>query len=146
LFSEFGIDPARIETSSPQEPGKYLAMHHGVDVILDPFPYNGLTITSLAAWMGVPCITIEGACAASRAGSAIMRRLRLPQFVASDEASYVDVAETVVSDLVRLSGIRRELRGLCRSYLANTEVYVEEVEDGFREMWQSWCQTPDPGV
>ena len=140
LFGELGIDSSRIDVSIPQEPDKYLGMHHEVDVILDSFPYNGLTITSLAAWMGVPCITIEGDCAASRAGSAIMRRLGLPEFVAKDESSYVDVAENVVFDLGRLSEIRSGLRSRCRARLANTEVYVAEVEAEYRKMWKTWCE------
>lgn len=138
-FEALGVDSSRIDVSPLKPRWDYMALHHEVDVLLDTFPYNGLTISSLAAWMGVPCVTIEGNCAAARAGSAIMKRLGLAEFVAKDEVGYVDSAVRIASNIPRLAEIRKGLRGQCELHLANAREYTAEIEQSYRKMWEDWC-------
>lgn len=139
MLGEYGVAPERVDVGARLPRTEYLRLHQEVDVLLDTFPYNGLTISSLAAWMGVPCVTIEGDCAAARAGSAIMHRLGLPEFVALSEQEFVSRAKSVVGDLDGLNEIRRSLRERCVSSIANHPAHVREVEAAYRRMWETWC-------
>ncbi|MEK0444782.1 MAG: hypothetical protein RLZZ399_103 [Verrucomicrobiota bacterium] len=138
-LANLGIAPERIEPVGVLLRKEYLALHQRTDLLLDAFPYTGLTIDSIAAWMGVPSITIEGHCAAGRAGSAIMRRLGLPEFVARDEAAYEEATVRLAKDWTFLGKVRASLRSRCKHHLANTEAYVREFEQHLRRIWTEWC-------
>ena len=88
-FTEHGVDPARI-TLEPGAPHyDYLAAYSRVDVVLDPFPYNGGTTTSEALWQGVPVLCFDGDRWAARQGASLLRAAGLDEFVAHDAADYV---------------------------------------------------------
>jgi len=49
-----GIEAHRVEFAAPRPRQAYLELHHRLDIILDPFPYNGHTTSLDALWMGLP--------------------------------------------------------------------------------------------
>lgn len=106
-----GVDSARITLLDRMPEDEYLLCHQRVDVLLDTFPYNGFTVTLLGAWMGVPCLTIEGELPTARAAANVMRRLGLADdFVAVDEADFVRKAARISNQGAHLREIRRSLR------------------------------------
>ncbi len=134
-----GIEPERLEFLERLPMAEYLALHHRVDVVLDTFPYNGGTTTLLAAWMGVPFITLAGPGSTGRAGVNLLRGLGLAELSANDPAEYVQHALAAAGDLPRLAIWRRELRSRLSPLLGDGTAYTRELEAAFRTMWREWC-------
>ncbi len=91
----------------------YLKLYQRVDLCLDPFPYNGVTTTCDALWMGVPVLTLAGRMGASRQGIRFLRNVGLEEWIAQTPEDYVRLATELTGDLDRLAAARRGLRRAC---------------------------------
>ena len=60
----------------------YLELYHTVDIALDSFPYNGVTTTCDALWMGVPVVSQAGHMNVSRQGVRFLRTVGLDELLA----------------------------------------------------------------
>lgn len=132
-----GVSPDRVVVLPRMNSREYLATHAGVDLILDTFPFNGLTVTLNALWMGVPTLTLKGNIPAARAGFAIMERAGLGQFAADSEADFVRIACHWASHPEKLAELRRGMRERVRSAWTDGAAYARELEGHFREMWRA---------
>ena len=136
-FAAHGIPPERIDLLRRESYDAYLAAYNGIDIGLDPFPYNG-GVTSLdAMWMGVPIVTLAGRRSVGRAGVSLLMNLGLPEFIAATPEQYVLIAGSLSSDLRRL----RELRSTLRERMRNSPImdaprFARNVEDAYRRMCQ----------
>lgn len=129
-----GVAPSQL-VEVPRAPlREYLEHHARIDLCLDPFPYNGLTVTLLSCWMGVPCITLEGNTPPARAAAAILRRLGLHEYIAQSENEYVEKAVAHSRNPTPLALARQSLRELVRQHFANAESHVRELETAFELM------------
>ncbi len=70
----------------------HLNLYKEIDIALDTFPYNGVTTSFEAIWMGVPVLTMSGYNFNSRCGESINKNLNAEQLIAKDENDYVDKA------------------------------------------------------
>ncbi len=136
-----GIAPERLllagRTATRSE---YLALYHGVDIGLDPFPYNGLTTTCDALWMGVPVVSLAGLAGASRQGVRVLRAAGLDELLAENPDDYVRTATELAGDLPRLTALRSSLRErLGRSPLMNSRRLTRDLEATYRDLWESWA-------
>ena len=68
----------------------HLITYNDIDIALDTFPYNGVTTSFEAIWMGVPVITMAGYNFNSRCGESINKNLNMERMVAKDEEDYVN--------------------------------------------------------
>jgi predicted O-linked N-acetylglucosamine transferase (SPINDLY family) len=136
-----GVAQERIEMIPRQSMPDYLALHHRVDLLLDTFPYNGGTTALIAAWMGVPFVTVESASTTGRAGANLLRPLGLAGLIASGAPDYVQRAVVAASDLPRLAQWRSALRGKLDPLLGDGDAYTHQLQHAFREMWRKWCAT-----
>jgi predicted O-linked N-acetylglucosamine transferase (SPINDLY family) len=137
-----GIAPDRITFQSYLPRPEYLRLHHGIDIGLDTFPYNGQTTTLDAVWMGVPVITILGNTSVARAGASLMWNLGIPELVADSPDQFVSIAVALARDWKRLSDYRASLRErLQKSSLMDAPRFAKNVEAAYRTMWQRWCKT-----
>jgi len=95
-----------------QVPGRaaHLADYQSIDIALDTFPYNGVTTTFEALWMGVPVITLAGETVASRQGGSMLRTLRLGAWASTSPETCVDIAVALARDTRELSDHRKTLR------------------------------------
>lgn len=144
-----GVDAARIIFADyvPPAPGlsqgALLARYHRVDLALDTFPYNGMTTTLDALWMGVPVVSLIGTRNLGRAGLSLLSTAGLPEFARPTVDDYVDFAVRTAQDLPALAALRAGLRGrLLRSPLLDAESFTRQLESAFRRMWTDWCARP----
>ena len=140
FFRSSAVDPQRIDFIPPSRRYEYLSAYGQIDVGLDPFPYNGITTTCDALWMGVPVMTIPGTVAAARAGASLLRSAGLEQFIAADEASWIALGQSWSERIDELAALRRELRRqVSQSPLMNGARFARNVERAYREMWRKCC-------
>lgn len=138
-LAERGVAQERVEMIPRLPMKEYLALHHRVDLLLDTFPYNGGTTALIAAWMGLPFVTVAGESTAGRTGANLLGALGLPELIAADASDYVQRAIAAVSDLERLAAWRRNLRPALAPLLGSGAGFVPELEFHFRAMWREWC-------
>jgi predicted O-linked N-acetylglucosamine transferase (SPINDLY family) len=114
LFGErmqkLGVNLNRIEFRGPSGLTDMMAEYADVDIALDPVPYNGGTTSLQAMWMGVPVVTQRGHNFVSRMGASFMTAAGLPEWVAHDDAGYVQVAVQMAQDRTALLALKRGLR------------------------------------
>jgi predicted O-linked N-acetylglucosamine transferase (SPINDLY family) len=139
-FAAQGVDTTRLELLHKLPRVEYLAVHHRVDLALDPFPCNGGTTTCEALWMGVPVITLIGNTFVSRAGFSLLSVAGLPEFGAATEEDYIDIADRCANDVRALAATRARLRERLRaSPLMDEAQFTRDVEAAYRDLWQRWC-------
>jgi predicted O-linked N-acetylglucosamine transferase (SPINDLY family) len=141
LLEREGVAAHRVEFVEPRPRKSYLEMYHRLDIVLDPFPYNGHTTSLDALWLGVPVVSLAGRRAVSRAGLSQLSNLGLPELVAFSEDEYVEIATRLAHDLPRLAELRRTLRPRMEaSVLMDAPRFAYGIEAAYRAMWRQWCQ------
>lgn len=143
IFAYHRIAADRLELlSKDSDRQKHMESYSKVDVMLDPFPYNGTTTTCEALWMGVPVITLAGTRHASRVGVSILKSAGLPEFVSPNIEGYARSAVLLARDVNRLVLLRRTLRQkITASSLCDAGKFTKYLGAAYREMWTYWCQT-----
>ncbi|GKV76872.1 SAM-dependent methyltransferase [Pectobacterium carotovorum subsp. carotovorum] len=139
-----GIEDERITLREATGLQKYLQAHNDVDLLLDTFPFTGGTVTSHAAWMGVPTISLAGETLVSRQGASIMYSLGLPDFVASNKVEYLIQAVGWTTRLEELNKIRLGLRDRMQIKHNQKDLIGLYVGQMFRECWRRYCQGEAP--
>jgi predicted O-linked N-acetylglucosamine transferase (SPINDLY family) len=141
-FAEHGIAPERLQLHGRvKDDAEHLQGYNEIDILLDPFPYNGVTTTCEALWMGIPVIALEGQRSGARSGVAILRHAGVPELVAPDRDAYVRIAAALAGDVDRLTALHRELRPrMLASPLCDAPRLAREIEHGYRRAWQDWCE------
>jgi protein O-GlcNAc transferase len=140
MFGQLGISAERI-ILQPWEPSpKHLESYNMIDIGLDTFPFNGITTTCEALWMGVPVITLEGEAYASRGGVSLLSNVGHAELIAQTDDEYVTLAVGLAADVNRLQSIRLSLRErMARSPLCDTGRFILHLENCYRGIWKNWC-------
>ncbi|WP_200930589.1 tetratricopeptide repeat protein [Pseudorhodoferax sp. Leaf274] len=140
-FAEQGVDPARLQIGYHSPPWDLL---RGADITLDCFPGNSGTTLFESLWMGVPFVTLAGRPGVGRMGSSVLHGVGHPEWIATDEAAYVDKVVALASDMDALERLRHGLRARMQaSPLRDEAGFAHEVEQAYRAMFTAWCAT-DP--
>ena len=87
----------------------HLNLYNEVDIALDTFPYNGVTTSFEAIWMGVPVLTMAGYNFNSRCGESINKNLNMEQLIAKDEEEYVSKAVDFSSNREKFMDLRKSV-------------------------------------
>jgi predicted O-linked N-acetylglucosamine transferase (SPINDLY family) len=115
----------------------YLKLYQHIDIALDPFPYNGVTTTCDALWMGVPVVSLAGVTGASRQGVRFLRSVGLDELLASTPEEYVQIASVLSGDLPRLEALHASLRErMSRSALTDSKRLTRDLEATYLAMWE----------
>ena len=80
-----------------------------IDLALDTFPYNGVTTSFEAIWMGVPILTLKGFNPNSRAGESINKNLNMNYLIADNKDEYVLKAVELSKNFEKVIEIRKYL-------------------------------------
>lgn len=120
----------------------HLAMYGEVDISLDTFPYAGTTTTCESLYMGVPCVTLKGACHAQNVGVSLMTTVGLADaWIANSQEQYISLALAAAKDLGKLSELRNQLRQqMLESPLCDAEGFVTDLEHCYSQLWTRWQQ------
>lgn len=118
----------------------HLATYGDVDISLDTFPYAGTTTTCESLYMGVPCVTLAGACHAHNVGVSLLSTIGInSKWVANDQNEYVDKAVQAASNVLALSKLRQNLRQqMSESPLCDAETFVSGLETCYSQLWKRY--------
>ena len=141
-FQQHGIRAEQIITDGRSKTREeMLKKYNKIDIVLDPFPYPGITTSLEAIWMGVPLITKKGNNFYSRIGESINKNLNMNDWIAKDENDYVSIAVKKASNLDELFKIKKELRNkFLKSPLSNVQKYTKEFENSLNLMWKNYLE------
>jgi protein O-GlcNAc transferase len=144
LYEQMNIDATRLIFVGRTARAGYLQYYDRIDIGLDPLPYNGITTTLDALWMGVPVISLAGSTAAGRAGLGILSTLGMPELAAHSPEQLVQIASALAGDLPRLAELSKNLRQRMQtSPLMDTKRFARNIEAAYREMWRRWCKNQE---
>jgi len=137
-FAAHGVSADRLTlTSAIPDHAGHLAAYGLVDIALDTFPYNGVTTTAEALWMGVPVLTLAGQRCVSRQGLGLLMNAGLPDWVAADPDDYLAKAVGHAAELDVLAGLRARLRQqVLASPGFDAPRFARHFEDALWQMWQ----------
>jgi predicted O-linked N-acetylglucosamine transferase (SPINDLY family) len=132
-LTEYGVSPERLEFHGRLPRDRYWQVLSGIDIALDPFPYNGGATTCECLWMGVPVVSLAGRFGFARSGASILGSIGLSELVAASEDEYLGTAARLARDRARLGTLSRELRARLRaSPLLDAKRFARAFEQALR--------------
>ncbi|MBV8465712.1 MAG: tetratricopeptide repeat protein [Burkholderiales bacterium] len=144
VFADCGFPMERLRLFGKKPMKQYLEFHSEIDIALDPFPYNGGTVTAHAIWMAVPVLSLAGRKSIQRMGATMMGAVGLSDFVVDSEEAYVEVGKRWARDLPGLAKIRASLREtMLASPLMDAVLVTRDLEEKFKEVWADWCENAE---
>lgn len=140
-FAAEGVPAGRVLLEGWREdPGSHLGVYHHIDLALDPFPYNGVTTSIEALWMGVPLVALRGVHSLSRQGFMLLSMLGLNELAAAGPGDYIAIAAALARDPQRLRRLRSGLRDrLLASPVCDADGFARRMETLYREEWRKAC-------
>ena len=113
----------------------HLDLYKKVDIALDTFPYNGVTTSFEAIWMGVPVLTMAGYNFNSRCGESINKNLGMEQLIAKDEKEYIFKATDLSNDKEKYINLRKSIfLNAIKSPLFNGKKFSENFFNSLRDI------------
>ena len=114
---------------------KHLENYNHIDIALDTFPYNGVTTSFEAIWMGVPVLTMAGYNFNSRCGESINKNINMEQLIAKDENDYVQKVVNLTNNIDDYLKIRKSIfLNAMKSPLFNKEDYSKSFFESLRKI------------
>ncbi|MBI2946241.1 MAG: tetratricopeptide repeat protein [Verrucomicrobia bacterium] len=137
-FGKFGVRPEQLRFVPQTSQSGYLGYHYSIDLMLDPFPYNGGVTTWDALWMGVPVLTLAGDSYVSRQGISLLKNAGLNEFVVASGRELVERAVTMAGAGRLTERRRQEIRGrLQHSALMDYASYGNELSQVLLKLWEA---------
>ena len=113
----------------------HLNLYKEVDVALDTFPYNGVTTSFEAIWMGVPVLTMAGYNFNSRCGESINKNLNMVELIAKDEEDYISKAVNLSNNIEQLKSLRKFIfENALKSPLFDKKKFSENFFNSLKEI------------
>jgi protein O-GlcNAc transferase len=139
-FTAHGVSAEHVEFRGPSELTQMMHEYGDIDIALDPLTYNGGTTSLQALWMGVPLITMRGSSFQSRMGASFLTMLEKTEWIASDEATYIDIANRMANSISEVRGARQQNRkAMADSALCDIGAFANEFEGLLFQMYRDKC-------
>ena len=107
-----------------------------IDLALDTFPYNGVTTSFEAIWMGVPILTLKGFNPISRAGESINKNLNMNYLIADNKDEYVLKAIELSKNFEKVIEIRKNIFDKAlKSNLFNDKKFSKEFYESLEKIY-----------
>ena len=115
----------------------HLNLYNKIDVALDTFPYNGVTTSIEAIWMGVTVLTLKGYNFTSRCGESININCNLKEFIAKNTNDYIQKAIDLTKNTESLIRLKENLREKAsKTTLFNTKKFTDELSKKLINLWE----------
>ncbi|MBE9163316.1 glycosyltransferase [Tychonema sp. LEGE 06208] len=110
------------------------------DVYLDSFPYAGATSLIDPLQVGLPAVVVEGNALRFRQGAAMLRELQMPDLIARDEASYIQLAVNLGTNPQLRLQKRQEIKERMQANPAcfDSVAYSGAIAKLFQELFSNW--------
>ncbi len=116
---------------------EHMKLYNKIDLCLDTFPYNGVTTSFEAIWMGIPVLCLTGNNFVSRCGESINKNLGLSEFIAKDTNEYIEKAIYFSKKPNFLIELRKNLRIKAKnSGIFQSKRFAEHIGNKLKEFWQ----------
>jgi predicted O-linked N-acetylglucosamine transferase (SPINDLY family) len=107
-----------------------------IDLALDTFPYNGVTTSFEAIWMGVPVLALKGFNPTSRAGESINKNLNMNYLIADNKDDYVIKAVELSKNFEKVIEIRKNIFDKAlKSNLFNDKKFSKEFYESLEKIY-----------
>lgn len=138
----YGIDSARLVVSSVRFPSRsdVKELLRTGDVYLDTFPFGGVNSLVDPLELGIPVVAWEGETFRSRMGAALLRSLNLAEYIATDEAGYLALAQKLATDKIERTQVTNrilstmERQPIFLDTLAASDAFGDLLEVAFDEL------------
>jgi predicted O-linked N-acetylglucosamine transferase (SPINDLY family) len=129
------IAPERLHFLIGTDHREHMLAYRAADIALDPFPHGGGVVGMEQIYMGVPVVTLRGSQPSGRNTASVLTAMGRPEWVAGNEAQYVEIAVKLADDIKTLRDARKTLR---KQLLDSPVVkgYREAVEAAYQDIWQ----------
>ncbi|HEY9840926.1 MAG: hypothetical protein ACAI44_08390 [Candidatus Sericytochromatia bacterium] len=134
-FGVLGIGPERIRASGQSPRPEVMAWYHGVDICLDPFPYQGGLTSSEALYMGCPVISLDAG--GINTSVSILDLCQLKDDITATPADYIRRAVALGQSVAAMDpgqrlGLRRRIRdSISRSIVFDPQHFVASLEAAY---------------
>ena len=108
-FNKHGVLESIIFSDHNKNFSDHLNEYKKIDIVLDTFPWNGVTTSFEAIWMNVPVVVMEGYNFNSRCGYSINKNLKLTNLIAKNKEEYINKAVSLAKDKEELLKLRKNL-------------------------------------
>ena len=135
LMKKNGVLDSVIFHKRLEDKKDHLDLYNKIDIALDTFPYNGVTTSFEAIWMGVPVLTMAGYNFNSRCGESINKNLNMEQLIAKNEEDYISKAVSLDIDRDKFFDLRKSIfLDAIKSPLFNKKKFAENFFNSLREI------------
>ena len=134
-FGRHGVNDRQLVFAAKGPEPVYLELHNQIDLMLDPFPYNGGVTTGDCLWMETPILTLAGDSYVSRQGVGLLAGVGLEEFVAANRE---DLVAKAADWAVAPGRLAERATGLRERFLASPSMdhvgYARELVSALQEM------------
>jgi predicted O-linked N-acetylglucosamine transferase (SPINDLY family) len=131
-FIKNGVKPNQLRYYEKLGKEEHFNLYNEVDIALDTFPYNGVTTSFEALWMGVPLIALKGDTHIGRVTYSILKNLNLTELFSYSKNDYINKAINLSTDIDGIIDYKSNLRQkLLNSNLLDSAKFTKELEEKY---------------
>ena len=117
----------------------YLPEYYEMDIALDTFPYPGGGTTCDALYMGVPVVTFGDGSHGGNFGISLLKNIGLDFTCSYSVEEYIQKSILLAQDRELLNALHLGLRNMMEnSPIMNEKQYMQELEQGYKRIWQEF--------